>query len=127
MYPNEGDDNDDYDYYGARTDGISDGPCPKTKMHCSGSILDERTLVTAAHCFVNEQGSKLSDDEIKEMTVVVGANEPTNEESLKKRKRFVQQIKINPKKVLIHEKYDKATKAAYYDVAIVKVRGRFRY
>ena len=126
MYCNEGGDKDyDYDYLGSRTDGIS-GDCPKTKMHCSGSILDERTIVTAAHCFVNE-GRKLTDDEIKEMTVVVGANEPTNEESLKKRKRFVQQIKNNPKKVLIHEKYDKVTKAAYYDVAIVKIRGRFRY
>merc|ERR1711981_997773 len=119
---------DDYydDYLGSRTDGIS-GPCPKTKMHCSGSILDEQTIVTAAHCFVNEYGRQMTVDEIKEMTVIVGANEPTNEENLKKRKRFVQQIKMHPKKVKIHEKYNKATKAAYYDVAIVKVRGRFRF
>jgi len=131
-YSCDGDDgggDDDYEDIadlGGRTDGIS-GECPKTKMHCSGSILDEQTIVTAAHCFVGENGRQLSVDEIKEMTVIVGANDPTNEEDLKKRKRFVQQIKINPGKVLLNEKYDKATKAAYYDVAIVRVRGRFRF
>jgi len=123
-----GDDYEDYgvEDYGSRTDSIGGGDKPKNKMHCSGSILNENTFITAAHCFV-ENGQKISVDKIKEMTVIVGANEPLNEKDLKKRRRFVQQVKIHPKKVLIHEKYDMQTKAAYYDVAIVKILGRFKF
>lgn len=98
----------------------------ETKMHCSASILNEQTFVTAAHCFV-ENGEIMSKEKISEMTVYVGANEPTNAESLRKRRRYVQKVKINPKKVKIHQKYDKEDKSAYYDVAVVKIRGRFRF
>ena len=115
----------DYDF---ETDSKPDGTtaCRKTKIHCSGSILDEQTIVTAAHCFVDEDGNRISSEEINEMTVIVGANEPTNEEYLTKQRRSIQQVKIRPRRVKLHPKYNVKTKSAYYDVAIVKIKGRLR-
>ena len=60
-----------------------------TKLHCSGSILDETTILTAAHCFLGEN----PEDQSK-MTIIFGANQPTNEENLEKRKRSVTKRKI---------------------------------
>ena len=88
--------------------------------------MHEQYFVTAAHCFVDNNGNLFDKEKIKEMTVIVGANKPTNETSLRKRRRFVQKKKIIPGEVKIHRKYDKATKAAYYDVAVIKIRGRFK-
>ena len=99
-----------------KNDG-SDG----TKLHCSGSILDETTILTAAHCFLGEY----PEDQSK-MTIIVGANQPTNQEKLKKRKRWVTKRKI--KSVKIHPLYNKVLFSAKYDLAIVKIEGRsFRF
>ena len=100
--------------------------CRETKIHCSGSILDEQTIVTAAHCFVDEDGNRISSRGIDEMTVIVGANEPTNEEYLTKQRRSIQKVKIRPRRVKLHPKYNVKTKSAYYDVAMVKIKGRLR-
>ena len=116
----------DYDFEtDTKSDGTS-GICRKTKIHCSGSILNEDTIVTAAHCFVDEDGNRISSEEINEMTVIVGANEPTNEEYLTKQRRSIQQVKIRPRRVKLHPNYNVNTKSAYYDVAIVKIKGRLR-
>ena len=82
--------------------------------------------MTAAHCFVDKDGYEMNKEQIKEMTVIVGANAPTDNKTLTKRRRFIQTVKINPKIVSLHRKYDVATQSAYYDVAIAKIRGRFR-
>ena len=116
----------DYDFEtDTKSDGTS-GICRKTKIHCSGSILNEDTIVTAAHCFVDEDGNQISSEIINEMTVIVGANEPTNEEYLTKQRRSIQKVKIQPRRVKLHPKYNVKTKSAYYDVAIVKIKERLR-
>ena len=88
-----------------------------TKLHCSGSILDERTILTAAHCFLGEY----PEDQSK-MTIIVGANQPTNEQYLKKRKRGVSRRKI--KSVKIHPLYNNVLFSAKYDLALVEIEGR---
>ena len=87
-----------------------------TKLHCSGSILDETTILTAAHCFLGEYPEDLS-----EMTIIFGANQPTNEKDLKKRKRFVTTRKI--KNVKIHPLYNRVLFSAKYDLALVTIEG----
>ena len=91
-----------------------------TKLHCSGSILDERTILTAAHCFLGE----FPEDKSK-MTIIVGANQPTNAENLKKRRRGVSKRKI--KSVKIHPLYDNVLFSAKYDLALVEIKGKFRF
>jgi len=94
-----------------------------SKIHCSGSIIDEKTVLTAAHCFVNPDDPGSVDTD--KMKIIVGSNKPTDEESLKKRKRLVQKKKID--NVKVHRKFDKQTIAAYYDVAVVTIKGKFRF
>ena len=57
------------------------------------------------------------------MTVISGAQEPTNPEDLAKRRNMIQQKKI--KNVMIHNLYE--SPAAKYDLALVKIKGRFRF
>ena len=98
-----------------RNDGSND-----TQLHCSGSILDEKTILTAANCFLREDPEDLS-----KMTVIVGAKHPTVEEDLKKRRRFINKKKI--KSVKIHPLYNKVLFSAKYDLALVTIYGRFRF
>ena len=48
-----------------------------TKLHCSGSILDEKRILTAAHCFVNNDNPESVDP--KNFKILAGAEEPTNQ------------------------------------------------
>ena len=56
----------------------------------------------------------------KNMKVVAGANEPTNQNYLDANKNTIQKQGI--KRVKIHDRYDRDTKKAYYDIAIVTLR-----
>ena len=82
--------------------------------------MDEKTILTAAHCFLGEFPEKQS-----EMTIIVGANQPTNEDNLEKRKRWVSRKEI--KSVEIHPDYDGVLFSAKYDLALVTIKGRFRF
>ena len=48
-----------------------------TKLHCSGSILDEKRILTAAHCFVNNDNPESVDP--RKLKILAGAAEPTNQ------------------------------------------------
>ena len=81
--------------------------------------MDERTILTAAHCFLGEHPEDRS-----KMTIIVGANQPTNEEILEKRKRFVSKRKI--KSVKIHPLH--ILFSAKHDLALVEIEGpSFRF
>ena len=58
------------------------------------------------------------------MTVIVGANGPTNP-YLNKRRRIIQQKKISS--VKIHPQYDQGSESAQYDLALVEIKGTFSF
>ena len=82
--------------------------------------MDERTILTAAHCFLGE----CPEDQSK-MRIIVGANQPTNTKLNKKRKRGISRRKI--KSVKIHPLYDNVLFSAKYDLALVEIKGKFRF
>jgi len=92
----------------------------RTSLRCSGSILNEKFVLTSANCVVGDFAP-----EISKMTVIVGANEPTNPEHLKKIRRFIQKKKISS--VKIHPQYDQVSGSAKYDLALVEIQGTFRF
>ena len=79
--------------------------------------MDERTILTAAHCFLGEYPEDRS-----KMTIIVGANQPTNAEYTIKQRRGVSRRKI--KNVKIHPLYNNVLFSAKYDLALVKIEGR---
>merc|ERR1712223_1891025 len=95
-----------------------DGEC--TRLHCSGSILTENFVLTAAHCFVGEFPPNQDDK-----TIVVGANAPTDQRELKKRRRFIQKKRI--KHVQLHPQYDSILLSAKFDLALVEIKGKFGF
>ena len=71
--------------------------------------MDETTILTAAHCFLGQD----PEDESK-MKIIVGANQPTNEDSLEERHRQVSRKKI--KSVKIHPDYNREVRACVLKV-----------
>ena len=84
------------------------------ELHCSGSILSEKYVLTAAHCFHQYDETK--------MTIIAGSDDPTNQIPERKR-RWVQEKKVD--NVEIHPLYKNP--AARYDLALVKIKGRFTF
>ena len=84
------------------------------ELWCSGSILSEKYVLTAAHCFHRLDETK--------MTIIAGSDDPANQIPERKR-RLVQEKKID--NVEIHPLYENP--AARYDLALVKIKGRFTF
>ena len=81
------------------------------KLHCSASLISDRQIVTAAHCFFNKA---IRFDDSK-FTLVFGASDPTDQASVIKRGGKIRNIN----KVYINPLFDK--ESAYFDIAIVEL------
>ena len=85
------------------------------ELHCSASLISDKHIITAAHCFFNRTSVRFDDSKF---TLIFGAIDPTDKESVAKRdgkSRKIREVHINP---LYNEK------SAYYDMAIVEFSER---
>ena len=89
----------------------------KDKLHCSGSLISDRHVLTAGHCFFKTNKEII---ENYEFNLIFGANNPTDSEDNKKRNTQSHVIK----EVQIHPLFDNAS--AYFDIAIVEIARPFR-
>ena len=83
------------------------------KLHCSGSLISDRHVLSAGHCFFTKNGKMRIEN--YEFSLIFGANNPTDSEDNKRRNTKSHTIK----KVHIHSKFDK--ESAYFDIAIVEL------
>ena len=85
--------------------------------------MSPKFVLTAAHCFYSEYGLVSE----KNMALIVGASQPTNQTALAidKKRRLSQSKKI--KKVFIHPSFNKSTVSAMYDLALVEIQGSFTF
>ena len=70
--------------------------------HCSGSIIDETRILTAAHCVYNEEG-KVQTGEDGDLSVLAGVDDVFNPR-FKENRRWVNRT-IATNGVSVHPKY----------------------
>jgi V8-like Glu-specific endopeptidase len=73
-------------------------------LHCSGSLISDRHILTASHCFFQSH-EKISDSYF---TLIFGANNPSDSKDNERRKTKSKQVKT----VHIHPDFNKMTDSA---------------
>ena len=84
------------------------------RLLCSGAILNELYIITAAHC-EKEARAKLGND-FQNLTVIMGVSNPTWTRMKILRRRGIFR---NIENFTVHEKYDGIS--AYFDVGLIKL------
>ena len=74
---------------------------------CGGTIIDKRTILTAGHCFGDENGKNINTT-VTLYALSVGNVEKNNSDN----------ILITPKSITVHEKYDDGS---HDDIAVIKL------
>ena len=94
-----------------RRDSTND---PPFLHNCGGTIIDRKTILTAAHCFMDEETRQLITD-VNEFTLSFGIvqKDNTNNELIK------------PKNITLHESYEYGQEP--HDIAIIKLQEPLEY